>query len=480
MWELIRANQRKSTVLFLGMALCLMALGYLTGAYLFPPDGGVGGIFTAIVIWLFMSFLSIFAGDAILLSLSRAHPVTHDVHPQLYNVTEEMRIAANLPVMPRLYILNERAPNAFATGVDPRKSAIVVTSGLLASMNRDELQGVIAHEMAHILNRDVRFMTMAGIMLGSITMLAEVFLRSLWYSGSSRRHSGSRRSSSGQGQVVIMIIAVVFAISAPILARLFYFAISRKREYLADATAARLTRYPEGLASALEKIAYNTEELTVANKITAPMYICNPLKKRGRPLSDLTSTHPPVSERIKILRRMVSGAGYIDYQEAYNQARGRSERLIPSSGLKDKDAAAIRKPTAASEPVKSAKVTLRDISDLSRAASGFIFVGCACGVKFKIPPDFKKSRINCPHCHRSVDIPLAGMTAAGAVLEGVRAAASSSTPAPSPTLTYVRRTSGWETIPCSCGNLLQISPLFAGTSMRCPKCLATINIQAAS
>jgi heat shock protein HtpX len=470
MWELIRANQQKSMVLFASMACCLMGLGYVIGASLFPPDGGVGGLFFAILIWLFMSLISIFSGGDIFLSISRAHPVTHDVHPQLYNVTEEMKIAANLAVMPKLYIMDERAPNAFATGVTLEKSAIVVTSGLLAQMNRDELQGVIAHEMSHILNRDVRFMTMAGIMLGSIALLAEVFLRGLWYSGSSRRYSSSRRSSQGDGQVLIVIIAIVFAILAPILAQLFYFAISRKREYLADATAARLTRYPEGLASALEKIAGNTDELTVANKISAPMYICNPLKKKGYSLCDLTSTHPPVSERIKILRAMMGGANYIDYQQAYHRVGGHTEQLIPPSGLKDKDAVAIRQPSVAPEPVKSARATLRDIGDITRAANGFIFVGCVCGMKFKIPPNFKKPHIDCPRCHHSVDIPMGVMTDAGGIHEGIQTAPT----APS---TYVRKTSGWETVPCPCGNLLQISPLFAGTNIRCPKCQNTIKVQ---
>ncbi len=212
-----------------------------------------------------------------------------------------MKISAGLPTMPKIYIINEVAPNAFATGIKPENSAVAVTAGLLARLNRDELQGVIAHEVSHIVNRDVMFMTFAGIMLGSIVLISEVFLRSLWFGGG--RYSSKSSKSSGQGQMIIMIVAIVFAILAPILAQLLYFAISRKREYLADASAVRYTRYPEGLASALEKISDNTIELKTANKVTAPMYIVNPLKPKGQKLSDLTSTHPPISERIRILKR---------------------------------------------------------------------------------------------------------------------------------------------------------------------------------
>ena len=280
MWELIRQNKRKSFLLFIGMGCLLMLLGYIIGAAYAPPSGGIAGLSIAIMIWVILSLVSYFNGDSIALSVSGAKEITRDVHPQLFNVVEEMKIAAGLPAMPKIYIIDSPAPNAFATGRKPEKCAIAVTAGLLERLNRDELQGVIAHETSHIHNRDILFMTFAGIMLGSIVLISEVYFRGLMFRGvSSRRRSSSR--SGGQAQAIIAIAAIVLAILAPIIAQLLYLAVSRRREYLADASAARLTRYPEGLASALEKISKSTADLPKANKVTAPMYIVNPLKKKG-------------------------------------------------------------------------------------------------------------------------------------------------------------------------------------------------------
>ncbi len=243
MWELIEANRRKSLILFISLGLTLLLLGYFFGSAYYPDGGGFIGIFFALIIWGILSLISYFSGSKILLAVSGAKEVTRDVHPQLFNVVEEMKISAGLPAMPKIYIINEIAPNAFATGIKPENSAVAVTAGLLARLNRDELQGVIAHEVSHIVNRDVLFMTFAGIMLGSIVLISEIFLRSLWFSGG-RRYSSKSSKSSGQGQMIIMIVAIVFAILAPILARLFYFAISRKREYLADASAVQVHTIP--------------------------------------------------------------------------------------------------------------------------------------------------------------------------------------------------------------------------------------------
>jgi heat shock protein HtpX len=310
------------------MGLTLLLLGYFFGSAYYPDGGGFIGIFFAFIIWGILSLISYFSGSKILLAVSGAKEVTKEVHPQLFNIVEEMKISASLPTMPKVYIINEAAPNAFATGIKPENSAVAVTAGLLARLNRDELQGVVAHEVSHIVNRDVMFMTFAGIMLGSIVLISEVFLRSLWFSGGGRYSSKSSKSS-GQGQMIIMIVAIVFAILAPILEQLLYFAISRKREYLADASAVRYTRYPEGLASALEKISDTSIELKTANKVTAPMYIVNPLKPKGQKLSDLTSTHPSISERVRILRNISGGANYIDYQNSFNKIKRGKESLIP-------------------------------------------------------------------------------------------------------------------------------------------------------
>ena len=279
MWELIKSNQRKSIFLFLGMAVTLMLLGYLVGSTFDPNGGGLFGVSIAIIIWTVLSIISTTAGSSLILSISKAQEVTPSVHQQLFNIVEEMKIAANLPAMPKIYIINSEAMNAFATGKNPSKSAVAVTAGLLSKLNRDELQGVIGHEMSHILNRDTRFITYAAVMLGSIVIISEIFIRGMFYSGGGRRYS-SKSKGGGQAQIIFLVIAILFAILAPIMARLLYFAISRKREYLADASSARLTRYPEGLASALEKISECTDELPSANKVTAAMYIANPLKEK--------------------------------------------------------------------------------------------------------------------------------------------------------------------------------------------------------
>jgi heat shock protein HtpX len=486
MWELINANKRKSILLFIAMAMCLMLLGYLIGAAFFPPRGGVHGLFIAIAVWLVMSLTSIFAGDAIFLGIARAKPVTHDIHPQLFNVTEEMKIAAGLPVMPKLYIMDEFAPNAFATGVKMKKSSIVVTSGLLARLNRDELQGVVAHEMAHILNRDVQFVGLAGVLLGSITLISHLFLRSMFYSSSSsRRFSSSSSKGGGQAQMILVVISVVFAILAPLLARLLYFSISRKREYLADATAVRLTRYPEGLASALEKIVNSKKDLVVANKIMAPMYIANPIKKKGMRLADLTSTHPPASERINILRAMMHGVNFKNYQRAFAITRKDRRSIIPDSGLQESKAIAIREPKSKPKAPSSPQDVLRQIGDINRAANGFAFIGCACGVKIKVPANFKKSKIDCPRCHRHISMPVAEMAALGTVLShaGASKEAQNTTdqkPSGQPQ-SYNRRTIGWESFRChNCHHTMQISPLFSSSHMKCSECESKIEIKAAA
>lgn len=406
MWELIQSNKRKTIVLFAAMGVALVLLGYLVGSTFFYPDGGSYGIAFALFIWFVLSMISYSAGSSILLSVSRAQEVTREVHPQLFNIVEEMQIAANLPKMPKVYIIDDPAPNAFATGIKPENSAITVTAGLLSKLNRDELQGVIAHEMSHIANRDILTMTFAGIMLGSIVLISEVFLRGLWFSGGSGSRYRSRSSSdSGQIQMVIMVVAIVFAILAPIAAQLLYFAISRRREYLADANGARLTRYPEGLASALEKISSTDLKLKTANKVTAPMFIINPLKKKGMKLADLTSTHPPTSERIKILRSIAGGVNYINYQNAFNAVKGKKTVLMPATALKDDAKIDMREASSASESQNSVNEK-RTLGDLMMTLNKYAFIVCACGLKMKVPPDYKEKSITCPRCGRKNEIPL--------------------------------------------------------------------------
>ena len=425
MWELIRANKRNSVILMLFMAVVLLLLGYLLGLavaammvdYGSPHQApvrqtyntmyaGLWGLGIAAGVWLILAAVSFSSGDQILLAASKAKRVTHDVHPQLFNIVEEMKIAAALPAMPKVYIINDPAPNAFATGRSPKSASVAVTAGLLAKLNRDELQGVVAHEMSHILHRDILYVTIAGIMLGSIVLLSQVFLRGMFYSslGSRRRFSGGGRGG-GQAQLIFLLIAIVAAILAPIMAYLLYFALSRRREYLADAGAARLTRYPEGLAGALEKIANDrSPQLAAANKATAPMYIANPFKKkRGMKLSDLTSTHPPISQRIKILRNMAHGASFRDYSDCYTKVTG-GRTVMPAAILTTEDVA-LRQASAQAKKKQRLQEQTRQVGDIMRRVNQFVFLTCVCGLKLKIPPNFKQKTVACPRCKRKLNLP---------------------------------------------------------------------------
>jgi heat shock protein HtpX len=396
MWEQIQSNRRKSALMVAFMAVLLVALGYFLLEY-FQPGAGPAGVAIALVVWLIMWAVSWGSGDRIFLAMAKARRIEKKDLPQLWNVVEEMSIASGLGKMPEVYVIDDPSPNAFAVGRDPDRAAIAVTAGLLRITSRDELQGVIAHEIGHIRNRDVLLMLFAGIMVGAIALLAEVGLRAHWFGG-----GRSRRSSGGDGQIgaIIMLVAILLMILAPIIAQLVYFAISRRREYLADATAARYTRYPEGLASALEKIAAAPEKLAAANRVTAPMYIVNPLKREGRAASDLSSTHPPISERVRILRAM-GGATYADYDAAYRQASGK-KGVIPPSALAEKDTAG--GPVAGAEP--SARERARQVDDFFYRQGGYRVLDCACGATLKIPPGFLAPRVKCPHCGKSHDVGL--------------------------------------------------------------------------
>jgi len=479
MWELIRANKRKSAALFILMGACLLLLGYLVGTVFFPPDGGWLGLLIALLVWFLLSVISFTSADSILLSLSGAREVTPQIHPQLFHVVEEMKIAANLPAMPKVYIIDQQAPNAFATGVRPEKTSIAVTAGLLSRLDRDQLQGVVAHEMSHILNRDVLFVTLAGVMLGSIVIISQVFLRSLWFSGGSSRRYRSSRKAGGQLGLPLVALAVLFAILAPILTRLLYFAISRRREYLADATAVRLTRYPEGLASALEEISSSRVALPVANKVTAPMYIVSPLIKKGSSLSHLTGTHPPIAERIAILRNLQVRTNYLDYQKAYARVKGKDAVIIPQSGLRQTEVIKVRQPSVEKGAAPAGKKGIREAADLMRAVNRYAFLICACGLKIKVPPDLQEPEITCPRCRRKHQVPLAELTAvaatAGAVSAGDDALAAEEDDADRPIqaheqLVYQRKGQGWESFRCACGRIQQLSPAFASSHLTCRNC----------
>ncbi len=295
MYEQIASNKRKSFFLILFFLCLIFGLAWLFGEL---TGWGPQGLILAIVIAVAMTFGSYYASDKIVLAISKARPVTKKEYPHLYNVVEGLAIAAGLP-KPRCYIIDDTAPNAFATGRNPKNSVVVVTTGLLQKLNRAELEGVISHEMAHIKNYDVLVMTLAVVMVGVVALLSDWILRTfLW--------GGRRRSSKDGGNVgaVIVVVGLVLAIFSPLIAQLIRMAVSRKREFLADANGAFLTRYPPGLASALKKLDADREPLEAANKATAHLYIVNPLKDIKGNVNKLFSTHPPIKERVAALEKM--------------------------------------------------------------------------------------------------------------------------------------------------------------------------------
>jgi len=397
MWEQIRSNQRRSVILLVLMATLLLLLGFVLGEA-YQPGGGGGGLGVAFLVWLILALVSYYQGGNIMLALSGAKEIQRNDIPMLYNIVEEMKIASGMPRMPRIFIIDDTAPNAFATGRDPEHAAVAVTAGLLKTLNRNELQGVIAHEIAHIQNRDVLLMIMVGVMLGSIVHLANIGFRVMFYGGGRRSRSSS---GGGQAQAIMIVISLVLAILAPIVAYLIYFAISRRREYLADAGGAQYTRYPEGLASALEKISMSSLQLARASKATSPMYIINPLKPRALKAGSLTSTHPPVSERIKILRSMAGGASYADYEKAFRKVQGGKAGIIPARTLETAPTVPLESPAspAASLLGKSEKVrTQRQTRDALWKANKYRMIDCDCSARLKVPPTHKTPRVKCPRC----------------------------------------------------------------------------------
>src|SRR5688500_904213 len=311
----ISANRRRSLLLVLLLTAILGVFGFVIGFAMSGGywQGGVVATVIAVVIALLMTSVSYFAGDGIVLAASGAREVNEQVAPQLMNVVREMSIAANIPV-PKGYAINDTAPYAFATGRDPKHASLAVTTGLLEKLDREELQGVIGHEMAHVRNLDIRFALLVAVLVGSIALLADFFLRFTFWGGLGGRRGGRGRDGGGGGVVLIMIVVgLVLAIVAPISARAVQLAVSRQREYLADASSVELTRNPYGLERALAKIASDQEVLEVANRATQHLYIVNPIKKFEQRASGLMSTHPPIVDRINRLRSL-TGQGPVDPQ----------------------------------------------------------------------------------------------------------------------------------------------------------------------
>src|SRR5215207_1791996 len=299
----IAANKRNSLLLIACFLAFLTVLGYVIGyAWIGDPVGALFGLGLAFVVGTISGLTTYYGGDRMILAVSKTRPTEKKDDPELFNVVEEMAIAAGLP-MPKVYLIDDTAPNAFATGRDPEHASVAATSGLLEKLDRDELQGVIAHEMSHVGNLDIRYAMLVGILVGTTVLFSDFFLRGLFFGGGDRR----RQDSGGQIQLILMLLAIVLTILAPLFARLLQLSISRQREYLADATAVKLTRNPKALADALQKISDDREVLEVANRATAHLYIVNPIKKFEKRAKGLFSTHPPIEERIQILRSLESG-----------------------------------------------------------------------------------------------------------------------------------------------------------------------------
>ena len=289
MYTQIASNKRRSILLLLGFIVFVGGLDYLFSRILHQPTAFV----PILIVALIYAGISYFYSAQIALSMSGAREVEKADAPELYRIVENLAIAGGLP-MPKVYIIDDDSPNAFATGRDPQHAVVAVTSGILGVLEKSELEGVIAHELSHVGNYDIRFMALVTALVSVVSIIADLLLRLSFWGGNDREEGGNNQ--------LMLILGIVGAILAPIVAVAIQFAVSRQREYLADSSGALLTRYPEGLASALEKISANDQPMNRANSATAPLYISNPLK--GRSFSGLFDTHPPIAERIRRLREM--------------------------------------------------------------------------------------------------------------------------------------------------------------------------------
>ncbi len=305
MYEQIAANKRKTVLLIFGAIVLLGAVGYVLGLWYGGYGSGVYGLVGAVALAVVLSLGSFFGGDRLVLASTRAREVTPQEQPRLHNIVEGLSIAAGIP-KPRVYVIPEQAPNAFATGRNPEHSSVAVTEGLLSTMNRVELEGVIGHELSHVVDRDILVGTVVATLVGAVVLISEFFMRSWWWGGVRGRRGGDR--SGGGIEAIIFAVGLVLLVLAPIIGQIVRLAVSRQREFLADAQGALLTRYPPGLASALRKIgAASGIPMRSANNATAHLWLNQPSRIQGEgmgPLEKLFSTHPPIEERIRRLEEM--------------------------------------------------------------------------------------------------------------------------------------------------------------------------------
>ncbi len=296
-YDRINANKRQTWLMMFAFVFVLGGFATVIALAIGLPWQAAPFVFVGLGVYAAFSY---YASSSIALAVSSAHEVSKEDEPEYYRIVENLCIGSGLP-MPKVYVIEDSAPNAFATGRDPKHASITATRGILNKLDKSELEGVIAHEMSHIGNYDIRIMTITVVLVGLVALLSDFFMRWTWFGSGSRKNNDDR---NGNLQLILFAVAILFAILAPIVAQVIQLAISRRREYLADASGALLCRNPDALARALEKITADPEPLEEANKATAHLYFANPLHDHKSFLNGLFDTHPPVEERIRLLRAM--------------------------------------------------------------------------------------------------------------------------------------------------------------------------------
>ena len=440
MWTQIQNNKRNCFLIIVAIFSVMIFLGGFFGAlysYFFNENTDLPlsvfldikdfhaysetmfiGIAISLFLWLFLLFIALVDGKRIILALNWTYKLPRDSNRILRNVVEEMSIAAGLPKVPEIYVIDAAMPNSFSTGMSPKDSAIVVTTGLLTALDRDELQAVIAHEIAHIANRDTSFMLIAGAMLGTITVITHLGLKMIF------GYSMSRRNPIGNNfklKIVIIALTLLLMVFSPIMARILYLFISQKKEYLADACAVQYTRYPRALATALVKISTSVFVLRDADKLTSSMYIVHPLdleveqREAFSMFKNIFRTHPPTEKRIEVLEKMTR-ADFNAYNAAFSKTSPRKRTIINKKDLYNVKKVDIKIPERNYETdvngrhiyLASALADMaerkREAEDIVWKAKNYIFRECECGTKLKIPQSYKGQEISCPHCGKLISV----------------------------------------------------------------------------
>jgi heat shock protein HtpX len=511
--ELIRKNKLKSIFLLVLTILIVVLVGFILGDVIYTmiiPDqsvnyeerrlffslgfAGVIGFLEILQVYLFIR-----GEPKLFFSRMGMNIAERTKFQKLHNVIAEMTISAGLTQTPIAYVIPSRALNAMAFGSSPENSAIAVTAGLLAVCNRDELQGVIAHELSHIINRDALLLDICRNSLGMVIVMRDVMLRSIRWGATGRLNYriSSRKSKAFTAHLLLLLLGVIFVLFAPMLVEVIYLTISREREYLADAVSAKLTRYPVGLASALTKIAYSTHSVADIDKVTSAAFISQPRIDMGI-TSKGSRTHPPIWNRIRILRQMSGGAGYIDYQKAYNAVMLKSPGFMPGS-MRGKNtsiplrmAEVISGEPASVDSLEEMSILVNEVrtDDIFRLTDGYSFINCDCGIKIKVPVSYDKFEIKCPRCGRihklseNMNSLLSAMLeesavtgdAATGIIREVMEEKNEPDYSSEEEQTYVRKRKAWEEVQCRCGSKMQLSPTFLGKHVSCRKCNRRINI----